>query len=227
MAPQTPIRVEAGSTETSIIVRWASVIPSPECAGNMVTGYRLYAAKEQSGLYVLVYDGTGAPQITSAVIAGLTPGDLYDFKVSAINFNGEGARSSQSLRTYSCMRPSGVLAPMRVAAMSTLSAVTLSWQQPNATGGCRITGYALYRSDPAQSDPDNGVEVYSEVNSVQDPNIRDQPDLFQATITNFAAGSVGQVFKYVVEAFNAIGGTRSRTASYLLATPPSAPSTAP
>jgi len=169
----------------------------------------------------------GFPETTSAVVSGLTPGDLYDFKVSASNFNGEGPQSAMALRTHSCLPPSGVRAPVRVAGTSSASTTTLSWEEPEATGGCPITGYALFRSDPDLSDPVDGLEVWVEVNSDSDTNIRDKPQLFEATVTNYPGGSTGKVFKYVLEAYNAVGGTRGTSTSYLLATTPSAPPSAP
>jgi len=227
VAPSAPTRVDRDCSETSIAVSWTSVQPDPELEGNKIAGYRLYVAEGQSNIFSLVYDGDGYPQITSTVVTNLSTGELYDFKVSAINANGEGPQSSAALRTHSCVAPSEVSAPVRVAALSTMATVTLSWEQPAATGGCPITGYALFRSDPDQSDPANGVEVYVEVNEEGDANIRDQPDLFEATVTNFLEGSAGRDFKYVVEAFNAIGGTTSQPVSYILATTPSPPGTAP
>jgi len=89
-APATPVREISGSTETSIAVSWESMQPDPALEGNSITGYRLYAAREKSNIYSLVFDGIGFPQIKRAVVSGLMPGDLYDFKVSASNFNGEG-----------------------------------------------------------------------------------------------------------------------------------------
>jgi hypothetical protein len=94
-------------------------------------------------------------------------------------------------------------------------------------GGCPVTGYALFRNDPDQADPANGVEVWVEINSVSDTNIRDQPDLFEATATNFAPTDTGKTFKYVLEAFNIVGSSRGTIASYVLATIPSAPPSAP
>ena len=116
---------------------------------------------------------------------------------------------------------------MRVAETTTASTTTLRWEEPEATGGCPISGYALYRNDPDLSDPVNGVEVWIEVNSDYDTNIRDKPQLFEGTVTNYPVSSTGTIFKYTVEAFNAIGGTRGTSASYLLATLPSAPPLAP
>lgn len=227
VAPATPSRVALGSTETAITVSWDSSQLDPELEGNAITGYRLYAAREHSNIYELVYDGAGYPQVRSAVLSGLTPGDHYDFKVSAMNFNGEGPQSTLSLETYSCTAPTGMPAPVRVDATSTSTTTTLSWEEPSGNGGCPLTGYALYRSDPAQADPAGGTEVFVEVNSDNDSNIRNQPDLLEATVTFYDASSTGLYFKYYVEAINAIGGTVGTTAEYILATIPSAPSLAP
>jgi hypothetical protein len=114
-----------------------------------------------------------------------------------------------------------------VASSSSATTTTLSWQEPTDTGGCPLTGYALYRSDPSQSDANAGTEVFVEVNSDNDANIRDQPDLLEATVTYYDAASTGLEFKYRVEAINAIGGTVGTSVSYILATIPSAPSLAP
>jgi hypothetical protein len=228
--PTTPTaltRVEADCTETSIAVSWAAVVPAPEFPGNAISGYRLYAARDQSNIYTMIYDGVGYPQITTYIYASLVTGSQYDFKVSAYNFNGEGAMSTTPLTTYSCLAPSGLTPPARVAASSTASTVALSWVAPTSLGGCPLTGYAVYRNDPDQSDLATGTEVFVEVNSAMDTNIRDKPDLFSATVTNFAAASTGKEFKYTLEAINAIGGTTSRTVSYVLATVPSTPSSAP
>jgi hypothetical protein len=46
-------------------------------------------------------------------------------------------------------------------------------------------------------------------------------------VTYYDASSTGLVFKYRVEAINAIGGTTGISVSYILATIPSAPSLAP
>jgi hypothetical protein len=89
-APAAPTRVDLDCTQTQIAVSWASMEPSPSLSGNTVTGYNLYAAREQSNIFNLVYNGTGFPQIMSTIVTGLTAGDRWDFKVTASNFNGEG-----------------------------------------------------------------------------------------------------------------------------------------
>jgi len=226
-AVPTPVRVESGSNETAIAITWQSMQPAPELSGNTITGYKVYAAVNQSNVYTLLYNGTGYPDITSTIVTNLVTGSIYDFKVSAINFNGEGAQSTTALRTYSCQAPSGVASPVRVDSSSSTSAVTLSWAIPTSTGGCPITGYALFRNEPDLAIATNGTEVYVEVNSANDANIRNKPQLLQTTVTNYLASSVGKEFKYVVEAFNVIGGTQGNFSTYILATAPAVPTASP
>ena len=85
----------------------------------------------------------------------------------------------------------------------------------------------MFRSDPDLSVPATGTFVWVEANSNYDTNIRDKPYLLEATVTNFPSGSTGREFEFVVEAFNAIGGTRGTSTSLLLATVPSNPTSAP
>jgi hypothetical protein len=62
-----------------------------------------------SGSFSLVYDGTGLPLITSYIVSsGLVTGDIYRFKVSAINYNGEGPLSIEVL-TRACIAPSNMI----------------------------------------------------------------------------------------------------------------------
>lgn len=122
-----------------------------------------------SGSFSLLYDGSGYPTITSQIITGLTTGSLYRFKVSALNYNGEGDASAE-FATYSCISPSGMLAPTRVS--STSVTFTLAWLMPSDDGGCPITGYAVFRNNGALG------AITTEANAVGDTNIRDKPTLF-------------------------------------------------
>lgn len=126
----------------------------------------------------MVYDGTGYPDVQSTIITNLTTGSYYEFKVSAINFNGEGAQSTIPLKTYSCLAPSGVSSPVRIDSLTTNTAVTLRWTAPASLGGCPLKGYALFRNEPDLAVLNSGAETYVEVNSANDANIRDKPDLF-------------------------------------------------
>ena len=112
--------------------------------GGLVTGYRLYMATGPTSSYTLIYDGKGYPKVSTKIVYNLSTGQMYRFKVSSLNFNGEGSLSSEFL-TYACIAPYNMAAPTRVT--STLTSLTLAWQAPEDDGGCPITGYAVFRDN--------------------------------------------------------------------------------
>ena len=83
----------------------------------------------------------------------------------------------------------------------------VGWNQPENNGGCPITGYALFRSEPTLYNSITDTETFVEANTDNDQNIRNQPYLFKGTVTNYLANSVGLNFKYLIKAFNVIGNT--------------------
>lgn len=107
-----------------------------------VQEYRLYMDDGNGVIFNLIYKGIDL----SYVASNLTSGIAYSFKVSAVNFNGEGLMSTPVV-IRSCVVPSGVSAPTVVT--STSSSITLRWTQPQSDGGCPVTSYAVYRDDGA------------------------------------------------------------------------------
>jgi hypothetical protein len=99
---------------------------------------------------------------------GLSSGREYKFTVTAYNFNGAGANSN-TYSFYSCVNPSQFLAPLR--STSTKTSITITWNEPIKNGGCPITGYIIYMDDGVTRN------VYTEVNSVNDPAVRNIPGL--------------------------------------------------
>lgn len=61
-------------------------------------------AKDVGGTYSLLFDGKELRTITSHIVEDLRTGNLYKFKISAYNFNGEGPLSDE-LITYACVSP--------------------------------------------------------------------------------------------------------------------------
>jgi hypothetical protein len=51
----------------------------------------------KTGAETLVYDGSGIPTVSSMLVAGLIEGELYQYRASAINRVGEGAKSPLSV----------------------------------------------------------------------------------------------------------------------------------
>lgn len=168
-APTAPIKDLSLSTKTSIAFTWQSVADNVGETGGRVTGYRVYMAKDSDGAFVLVKDAKELRTLTAYIAQNLDTGRLYRFKVSAYNFNGEGP-TSDPMTTYSCIAPLKMQAPTRITSTSAPT-FTIEWKAPEDDGGCPITGYAVFRNDG------EGGATITEVNSVLDTNIRDQPTL--------------------------------------------------
>jgi len=195
-APVAIYKDSSNSSTTEIKLYWDEVADT-EIA---TTGYYLYMADYGSETYDLIYDGTNKPQITSQVVSGLETGSQYKFKLSALNFNGEGTMSS--VYTFNaCTTPSGFSAPWKSA--STSSSITIAWNEPEEDGGCPITGFAVFRDDGS------GGDIINEVNSASDAAVRGIPTLRELTITFFPVSSEGFVFRLKVTAFNDEGSTDS------------------
>ena len=112
-APTGLFRSQTDSTKTAIGLGWTALTNGPAPGGNIL-GYRIYMAIGVSGSFNMIYDGVGTPAITYQIIRSLTTGELYRFKVSAVTFNTEGAKSSV-YQTRSCTAPSVMSAPTRVS----------------------------------------------------------------------------------------------------------------
>ena len=109
--------------------------------------------------------------------------------------------------------------PYKISSLK--NSVTLAWNDPIDKGGCPITGYAIFR------DEGDGVsEVTTEVNTDNDPQIRNDPTLKQSTVTFFPAATVGNRFRYKMQVFNREGYSDSALVTLLNAGPPDAPSNA-
>lgn len=131
----------------------------------------------------------------------------------AHNFNGEGTYSSV-YEFYSCVLPSLFDAPTRVT--STSSTLEIEWAPPEETGGCTITGYAVFIDDGT------GSNNFEEANSANDLSIRNQPGLNRATITTFDAADVGQEFVVYLTTYTEAGdSTDSEHATIVLGDVPS------
>lgn len=145
LAPSGLVKDLTLSTKTSIAFNWLSVADNAGESGGRVTGYRVYMAKDSDGAFLLAKDAKELRTLTNFMIDGLDTGRFYRFKVTAYNYNGEGAASAE-LTTYACVAPSRMLAPLRVTSTSSPS-FTIKWEAPDDDGGCPITGYAVFRND--------------------------------------------------------------------------------
>ena len=97
---------------------------------------------------------------------------------------------------YTCVPPSQLAPPSFVS--TTTTSMTISWDAPLNDGGCPITGYAVFRDDGSTQIPS------IEVNSNNDPSVRNIPVLRQVTATLNTADT-GKKFKYEIRAYNREG----------------------
>lgn len=117
-------------------------------------GYMLYMDGGNDGDFRLIYNGTSSPGVLEYPVTGLALGYVYRFKVSAVNFNGEGPESAEA-SIHACLAPSNFSEPLYVNA--TENDLTVSWSSPNLTNGCPIYKYQLFRD--AGDTPDAAVST--------------------------------------------------------------------
>jgi hypothetical protein len=149
---------------------------------------------------------------TEFTVTELTPGVQYSFKVSATNYNGEGA-TSEVQQIKSCIVPYDVRAPTLVATSTT--SVELRWSAPE-DGGCPIESYSILS--------DLGVQGQSIDNVLEAVEIENNPNKFSHILT-FTSADTGKRMKFKLVAQNEIGSTMSKDyVETMLISRPAAPS---
>jgi predicted phage tail protein len=132
---------------------------------------------------------------------GLTNGQTYYYKVSAVNSVGEGSQSNEASATPRTVPTS----PSGLTAVPGNAQVTLTWTAPSSNGGSAITNYGIYRGTVS-----GGESLVTTIGNV-------------LTYTNTGLTN-GQIYYYKVSAINAAGeGGMSNEASTTPITVPSAP----
>jgi hypothetical protein len=115
----------------------------PTVAGVIAdTGYLLYMDGGNDGDYRVLYNGTLQPGVLEYRVTGaehgIAIGRAYRFRVSALNYNGEGTLSDEAT-LYMCLTPQDFPAPEYVS--STETTLTVKWCAPSSTSGCPIYKY--------------------------------------------------------------------------------------
>ena len=114
-----------------------------------VIGHRVYMDTGSDGNFKLLFDGTNQPGINYFEATGLQTGSRYRFKVTALNYNGEGD-PSEEIEFFSCLPPTGMLPPTYLS--STETSLTLDWTHPVSLNGCPLTLFELWMDDGAGGD---------------------------------------------------------------------------
>lgn len=138
--------------------------------------------------FTTVYDGSHDNNNLYYLAEGLTNGLYYTFRAYSVNFNGVSLEPSQTVSYWACTAPTGLEKAQIVS--QTPSALQISWASPKDNGGCRVTGFVIYRDDG------QGGDISTEVNSVSDVQVRDLPSLNTFEVTDFPADSSGRTFRF-------------------------------
>ncbi|HME55768.1 MAG TPA: PQQ-binding-like beta-propeller repeat protein [Candidatus Lokiarchaeia archaeon] len=193
--PGAPVNLQATIENGQVQLSW--VTPASD-GGTPITGYSIYCGNSSGNEELLTTVGV----VLNYTATGLTNGQVYYFKVAAVNFAGTSANSTEASATPATVP--GV--PRTVAASGGSAQVTLTWAAPASNGGSNITGYKIYRGTTS------GAEVY--LTTVG--NVLTYTD---KGVTN------GQMYYYEISAVNGQGeGLKSNETS---AKPASSGSTGP
>ena len=102
----TKIATETGATY--ITLQWAK----SQDTQLPVIGYQIWMDDGDVGDFTIVYDGLNYPNVLKHMVTGLITGREYQFKLSALNFNGPSLPSNPAAFTI-CASPS-LLDPPRM-----------------------------------------------------------------------------------------------------------------
>jgi titin len=133
--PGAPTGLSVVSATSQAVLVWT--MPTSD-GGTSITGYKVEQSTDNGATWSTLAANTGSAS-TVYVVSGLTNGNAYRFRVSAVNTAGTGAVSSDAAVT-----PSGTAtAPRSLTATAADGQVALSWVAPASTGGNAVMGYFI------------------------------------------------------------------------------------
>lgn len=200
--PDAPMRVtsaETNATHASIDLKWNPVL---DTGGVPLTGYKVF-----HGASTLAYDGSTAPQVTTASITALTIDQDYEFYVIALNPQESIASSKTKLRAAALPSTPGAIT--EIAASRTAHQLELQWPAVTATGGSAITAYTL-------------MEVYYDnVSGI----LKEKVVYFGTAVQSLVTGlSAGHQYQFKVKCTNMVGDSAfSSSYSFTMVDKPTAP----
>jgi titin len=139
--PGTPSALNASYGDASATLTWSA----PTSGGAAITDYVIELSQDNGATWNEF--SHAASSATSATVAELTNGTSYVFRVAAINSEGAGAFSTQSVAVTPRAVPS---APSALTATAGNQAVTLAWIAP-ASNGATLTDYLVQYSSNSGS----------------------------------------------------------------------------
>jgi hypothetical protein len=122
---------------------------APENKGGLeLTSYKIYMA-QANGNFATVLNAPAEtnPSIIVHQESGLTPADTYKFKVSALNFVGEGPMSNEIFVVAADMPEKPPNPPTVTLITQSSISLTLEPLPASSNGGSQITGYIVEADD--------------------------------------------------------------------------------
>ena len=192
-APGAPTGLSATAISgTQIDLSWTAPVSD---GGSPITGYKIERETGIGNGWDLIVSDTGSTATTRSD-EGLSQGQEYNYRVSAINAVGTGSPSTAASDTTDAATAPGTPTSLSAVADSPTS-VALSWVAPVSDGGSPITGYKIERESPTGG----GFSVLISDTGNTALSYRDE-SVVTATQYN-----------YKVSAINAIGTSTASTAS--------------
>ncbi len=181
--PDPPRNLRATAGNAAVTIQWNDPLSD---GGSLVTNYKVYRGTAGGGESLVTTIG----RVNSYTDTGLANGQLYFYRVSAVNDAGEGGLSNE----VSAAPSSGQTVPstpQNLEATAGNGKVMLAWSVPASDGGSPVQTYTVRRGLSS----DNLSILVQGVSSLS---------LLDSAVTN------GMTYEYAVSAVNAIGeGPRS------------------
>src|SRR5207253_2885637 len=136
--PDAPQNLQAIAGNRLVTLQWSG--PGFD-GGAPVTGYKIYRDTTSGSTTFLATVGGGNDSYADG---GLTNGQAYYYRISAVNRVGEGGLSAEVSTTPSS-GPAVPAAPQNLVATAGNRAVTLRWSAPASDGGSPVENYTIYR----------------------------------------------------------------------------------
>jgi len=192
--PGAPINLGAIMDAGEVLLEWD---PPASDGGSAILNYSIYRGDAEDTFSLIETVGNVTEYYDASAIAG----QVYFYRVAALNGAGEGQLSNE----VSVMVGYAPSAPGNLVATADDSVIILTWNAPDDDGGWAVTGYLVYRGANESS-----MALLASIG-----------DVLNYTDEGIVAG---QTYFYKVSAVNAIGeGPMSSIASAVADSLPQAP----
>ncbi|MDD1769775.1 MAG: leucine-rich repeat protein [Methanomassiliicoccales archaeon] len=141
-SPGAPGNLTGTPLSERVVLSWSVPVDG---GSDEITVYRVYRSESEAGPYVLI----ASPIQTSCVDLGLTNGQIYWYRVSAMNVVGEGAPTGAASFVPNLTVP---IAPTLISVVSGNGSLDVTWSAPEDDGGTPVTAHRIYWNATGSSD---------------------------------------------------------------------------